>query len=157
MSGTATGLMRSSYAMLNSMCMVSTSLSSLTSLTKLDLRECNLNAIPNDICCLSSLKYLDLSGNNFGCLPKSIAQLSFLRSLCVENCTSLRSLPKLPLNIGYINGYGCTSLETVPDLLEPNSSIAVIWKTIKASSTCFGKDRKTLSGPSLCLLSLVKV
>ncbi|XP_030934615.1 TMV resistance protein N-like [Quercus lobata] len=120
-SGTATGLTLSSYDMPNSMCMVSTSLSSLTSLTKLDLRECILNAIPNDICCLSSLKYLDLSGNNFGCLPKSIAQLSFLRSLCVENCTSLRSLPKLPLNIGYINGYGCTSLETVSDLLEPNS------------------------------------
>ena len=62
-SGTATGLMLSSYAIpkflyqffgaikprINSMCMVSTSLSGLTSLTKLDLRECNLNAIPNDI------------------------------------------------------------------------------------------------------------
>ena len=42
----------------------------------------------------------------------------------MEKCTSLRSLPKLPLNIGYINGYGCTSLEMVPnDLLESNSLV----------------------------------
>ena len=137
-SGIATRLMLSPYAIskffylvcpaikwriLNSMCLASTSLSGLTSLTKLDLRDCNLNAISNDICCLSTLKYLDLSGNNFGCLPESIAQLSFLRSMCVENCMSLRSLPKLPLNIGYINGYSCNSVETLPDLLEPNSSI----------------------------------
>ena len=37
------------------------------------------------------------------------------------NCTSLRSLPKLPLSIVYVLGDGCTSLETVPDLLKPNS------------------------------------
>ena len=43
--------------------------------------------------------------------------------MCVENCTSLQSLPKLPLNIGYIDGYGYTSLETLPDLFEPNSSV----------------------------------
>nr|POE95776.1 disease resistance protein rps4 [Quercus suber] len=49
------------------------------------------------------------------------AQLSILESLEVSNCTSLRSWPKLPLNIVYISGFGCTSLETLPDLLQPNS------------------------------------
>ena len=58
------------------------------------------------IACLFSLQELDLSGNNFGCLPKSIAQLSNLNDLKVNNCTSLQSFPKLPLNLGYIDGFG---------------------------------------------------
>ena len=86
----------------NRMGLLLTSLSSLCSLTRLNLSYCNLNAIPNDICCLSSLKYLCLSGNNFGCLPENIAQLSILKILVVDNCTSLLSWPKLPLNISYI-------------------------------------------------------
>ena len=105
----------------NRMGLLLTSLSSLCSLTRLNLSYCNLNAIPNDICCLSSLKYLCLSGNNFGCLPENIAQLSILKILVVDNCTSLLSWPKLPLNISYIGGKGCTSLEMLPDLLQQNS------------------------------------
>ncbi|KAM3731255.1 hypothetical protein ACB098_12G149100 [Castanea mollissima] len=94
----------------------------LSSLSGLNLSNCNLKEIPNDIACLFSLQQLDLSGNNFGCLPDSIAQLSILEVLTVDNCTSLQSFPKLPLSIGYIFGIGCSSLETVPDLLRPNSS-----------------------------------
>ncbi|XP_065625264.1 TMV resistance protein N isoform X2 [Quercus suber] len=106
--------------------LLSISLSGLCSLTSLDLSYCNLNAIPNDICCLFSLKYLYLSGNNFSCLPESIAQLSRLYWLMVDNCTSLRSWPKLPLNIIYIVGKGCTSLETLRDLLQPNSLLTCL-------------------------------
>ncbi|KAL4597992.1 hypothetical protein ACB092_11G028400 [Castanea dentata] len=132
MSGTTTGLMAYSNALFktlkglavggfnqrspNRMGLLSTSLSSLCSLTNLNLSYCNLNAIPNDICRLFSLEFLCLSGNHFGCLPESIAQLHLLKYLKVENCTSLRSWPKLPLNIKYIWGDGCTSLETLPDL-----------------------------------------
>ena len=101
--------------------LLSTSFSGLCSLTKLNLSYCNLKAIPNDICCLLSLRHLNISGNDFGCLPDSIAQISTLKYLYVTNCTSLQSLPKLPLNIDHIKGFGCTSLETVPDLLNPNS------------------------------------
>ena len=101
----------------------SLSLSGLCSLTKLNLRDCNLMTMPDDIGCLFSLDVLDLSGNSFCFLPKSIAQLSSLRKLNLDKCTSLQSLPKLPLNIDYIRGFGCTSLETVPSLLKPNSSI----------------------------------
>ncbi|KAK4594849.1 hypothetical protein RGQ29_018540 [Quercus rubra] len=136
LSGTTTGLMPSNALFQtlkklalggfkprspNCMGLLSTSLSSFCSLTGLNLSYCNLNAIPNDICCLFSLKDLCLSGNNFSCLPESIAQLSILECLEVSNCTSLRSWPKLPLNIVYISGVGCTSLETLPDLLQPNS------------------------------------
>ena len=101
----------------------SLSLLGLCSLIKLDLRDCNLRVVPNDIDCLISLKILNLSGNDFGCLPENIVQLSSLRHLNLDNCTSLQSLPKLPLNIDYIRGFNCTSLEMVPDLLKPNSSI----------------------------------
>ena len=101
------------------MSLLSTSLLGLCSLTNLDLSYCNLKAIPSDIGCLFSLKHL--SENNFGYLPESIAQLSNLRHLCVMNCKNLRLLPKLPLNICHIWGYGCTSLETVPNLLNLDS------------------------------------
>ena len=102
--------------------LLSSSLSGLCSMTRLNLSYCNLKEIPNDIGYLFSLKHLNLSGNNFGCLPSSITQLSILKWLKVNNCTSLQSFPKLPLNIGYIIGYGCSSLETLPDQLKPNSS-----------------------------------
>ena len=51
-----------------------------------------------------------------------MAQLSNPKILRVDNCMSLQSFPKLPLNLGYIEGFGCSSLETVPDLLRPSSS-----------------------------------
>ena len=95
-------------------------LSGLCSLTQLNLSDCNLKAIPNDIGYLNNLKMMDLSGNSFVCLPESIGQLCKLRGMLLTNCTSLRSLLKLPLNIVSIRGYGCTSLETVSDLLKPN-------------------------------------
>ncbi|KAL4596740.1 hypothetical protein ACB092_12G184600 [Castanea dentata] len=105
-----------------SMGLLLSSLFGLSSLRKLNLSNCNLKEIPNDIACLSFLQKLNLSGNNFGCLPESITQLSNLNYLRVDNCASLQSFPKLPLNIGYIFGFGCSSLETVPDLLRPSSS-----------------------------------
>uniref|UniRef100_A0A7N2LK51 ADP-ribosyl cyclase/cyclic ADP-ribose hydrolase n=2 Tax=Quercus lobata TaxID=97700 RepID=A0A7N2LK51_QUELO len=136
-SGTATGLMAYSNTIFrslktlalggfkrrspNHMGLLPTSLWGLCSLTHLNLSYCNLNAIPNDICRLFSLEYLYLSGNNFSCLPENISQLSRLFELEVNNCTSLLSLPKLPLNIYYIWGKGCTSLETLPNQSPPNS------------------------------------
>ena len=102
--------------------LLSSSLSSLCSMTRLNLSYCNLKEIPNDIGCLFSLKHLNLSGNNFGCLPSSIAQLSILKWLKVNNCTRLQSFPKLLLGIAFIRGLGCSSLETLLDQLKPNSS-----------------------------------
>ncbi|KAK4591157.1 hypothetical protein RGQ29_021378 [Quercus rubra] len=97
------------------------SLSGLCSLTRLNLQDCNLREIPNDIGCLFSLEEIDLSENSFVCLPDSISQLFKLETMHLMNCTSLRSLPNLPINIVDICGDGCTSLETVPDLQKPNS------------------------------------
>ena len=90
------------------------SLSGLRTLTHLDLRFCNLQSIPDEIGYLSSLLELNLEGNNFICLPKSLIQLSNLRGLGLNFCTSLRSLPNLPLNIEGIAAICCTSLEKIP-------------------------------------------
>nr|POF14538.1 tmv resistance protein n [Quercus suber] len=65
------------------------SLSGLCSLTKLNLSDCNLRAIPNDIGCLFSLEEIDLEGNSFVCLPDSISQLWI--AVCAVFC----SLPHL--------------------------------------------------------------
>nr|XP_023873616.1 disease resistance-like protein DSC1 isoform X1 [Quercus suber]XP_023873617.1 disease resistance-like protein DSC1 isoform X1 [Quercus suber]XP_023873618.1 disease resistance-like protein DSC1 isoform X1 [Quercus suber]XP_023873619.1 disease resistance-like protein DSC1 isoform X1 [Quercus suber]XP_023873620.1 disease resistance-like protein DSC1 isoform X1 [Quercus suber]XP_023873621.1 disease resistance-like protein DSC1 isoform X1 [Quercus suber] len=103
------------YPMLRSsesMGLLLSSLFGLSSLTELNLSNCNLKEIPNDIGCLFSLQDLDLSGNHFCCLPESMAQLSNLYKLQIYGCTSLQSVPKLPSNIGYIIGIGCSSLET---------------------------------------------
>uniref|UniRef100_A0A7N2MP37 ADP-ribosyl cyclase/cyclic ADP-ribose hydrolase n=1 Tax=Quercus lobata TaxID=97700 RepID=A0A7N2MP37_QUELO len=90
------------------------SLGCLSSLTRLNLNYCNLQAIPDSLGCLSSLEYLHLSGNNFVCLPKSTTQLYNMKHLFLRGCTHLRSLPELPLNIGYLCADGCTSLEILP-------------------------------------------
>ena len=97
----------------NPMGMLVHNLSGLCSLIELDLSYCNLQKIPDVIGCLSSLLELDLKGNNFVYLPKSMIRLSNLKVLCLNYCMSLRSLPKLPLNIKYIHARGCTSLETL--------------------------------------------
>ena len=87
----------------NLMAMLEHSLSSLSSLTDLDLSYCNLQAIPYILGSMSSLKVLNLRGNNFVCLPKSIIELSKLQRLYLSGCTSLQSLPKLPLSIKEID------------------------------------------------------
>ena len=95
----------------NPMGMLERSLIGLCSLTELDLSYCNVQTIPNVLGCLSSLVSLNLMGNNFVCLLESIIQLSNLRWLNMGGCTHLRMLPKLPLNIEYIDETKCTSLE----------------------------------------------
>ena len=65
------------------------SLSGACSLTGLNLSDCNLKVISDDIGSLFSLELLDLSGNDFVCLPESIIQLSKLKWVVLDNCTSL--------------------------------------------------------------------
>ncbi|XP_040960949.1 disease resistance protein RUN1 [Gossypium hirsutum] len=63
-------------------------LSGLSSLSVLNLRDCNLceGDIPPDISGLSYLVILDLSGNNFVSIPASLTRLSKLESLELSNC-----------------------------------------------------------------------
>ncbi|KAK9288968.1 hypothetical protein L1049_017439 [Liquidambar formosana] len=92
------------------------SLSSLRSLRRLDLSDCNLSegAILSDIVSLSSLVRLNLSKNNFVGLPATFGQLNCLKALWLEDCTRLQALPPLPSSICEIEAHGCRSLETLP-------------------------------------------
>ncbi|TYG47777.1 hypothetical protein ES288_D11G368400v1 [Gossypium darwinii] len=91
------------------------SLSSLSSLRELKLRDCNLREgdIPSDIFCLSSLTHLDLSGNNFLSIPASITRLPKLKLLMLSSCKELKSLPELLTSIARVCIDGCASLEGV--------------------------------------------
>ncbi|PPS15268.1 hypothetical protein GOBAR_AA05340 [Gossypium barbadense] len=74
---------------MNSIALMLPSLSGLSSLTKLTLRDCNLGEgdIPGAISCLSSLTNLDLSGNNFNSIPASFTRLSKLETLILSTCS----------------------------------------------------------------------
>ncbi|KAM7469110.1 hypothetical protein LguiA_007293 [Lonicera macranthoides] len=83
----------------------------LTSLTRLDLTDCNLRegAILGDLGSLFSLKELRLGGNNFNNLP-SLNQLSQLVILELNRCEMLRELPELPLRLERLFANDCASL-----------------------------------------------
>ncbi|RVW15020.1 Disease resistance protein TAO1 [Vitis vinifera] len=89
-------------------------LSGLYSLKSLNLSDCNLleGALPSDLSSLSSLENLYLDKNSFITLPASLSQLSRLKSLTLEHCKSLQSLPELPSSVESLNAHSCTSLET---------------------------------------------
>ncbi|KAJ9675910.1 hypothetical protein PVL29_024736 [Vitis rotundifolia] len=90
------------------------SFSGLYSLRVLILQRCNLSegALPSDLGSLPSLERLDLSRNSFITIPASLSGLSRLRSLTLEYCKSLESLPELPSSVESLNAHSCTSLET---------------------------------------------
>ncbi|CAL5417676.1 unnamed protein product [Camellia sinensis] len=94
------------------------SISSLCSLTKLDLNYRNLSEgdFPADLRSLSSLRVLDLGGNNFRNLPHGFNHLSKLEDLSLDNCTSLQSISDLPPNLCTIYACNCSSLEKISDL-----------------------------------------
>ncbi|XVF78496.1 hypothetical protein PTKIN_Ptkin14bG0138700 [Pterospermum kingtungense] len=85
----------------NSMGLMLPPLSGLTSLTKLNLCDCNLceGAIPSDIYRLSSLELLYLCGNNFISLPATLTRLSKLISVDLSDCRRLKTLPDLLANV----------------------------------------------------------
>ncbi|KAK0600679.1 hypothetical protein LWI29_017372 [Acer saccharum] len=83
------------------------------SLSYLDLSDCILKEIPEDICHLSSLVDLDLSGNDFENLPKSMNQLSNLKHLVVNNCNMLQSLTELPLSLELLSASDCKQLRSI--------------------------------------------
>nr|XP_023898733.1 TMV resistance protein N-like [Quercus suber] len=91
--------------------MLMRTLSSLSSLTYLNLSYCNLQTVTDAIgCCLSSLNHLNLRGNKFDCLPKNIIRLSNLEILFLSDCKDLLLLSELPSNIKYLEAKGCTRL-----------------------------------------------
>ncbi|KAH9727013.1 Disease resistance-like protein DSC1 [Citrus sinensis] len=100
-------------------CLVSyfaSSLSGLSPLASLDISDCALTTIPQDIGCLSSLKYFFLRGNKFEDLPASIKQLSQLIILDLSRCNMLQSLPELPPRLKWLDATDCKRLQSLPQI-----------------------------------------
>ncbi|XP_059653219.1 TMV resistance protein N-like [Cornus florida] len=98
---------------------ISFSLCSLPrSLSVLGLAGCNLSdgAIPKDIGSLSLLQRLDLRNNPICILPESVKFLTMLRSLSLDNCTTLQLLPELPMSLRSLDLFECRSLEMITNL-----------------------------------------
>ena len=107
-------------------------------IVSLNLADRNLwdGGLPDDLSGLSSLHELDLSENNFKRLPDSISQLSKLKSLKMNDCSRLQSLPDLPLSVGYVRARRCP-------LLEKYSNRDVAWTSGETGFTmvvCNNKD-----------------
>ncbi|KAB2631679.1 TMV resistance protein N-like [Pyrus ussuriensis x Pyrus communis] len=100
-------------------------LSSLHSLTELDLSDCNLSEgmLPSDLGCLSSLVKLNLNRNNFDSLPASISQLTKLTELNLNGCKRLQLLPDIPSSVRELMAQDCLSLETFSNPLSAGSSV----------------------------------
>ncbi|KAJ4717283.1 Disease resistance protein [Melia azedarach] len=117
-------------------------LTGLSSLTELDLSDCNLveGAIPTDMCNLVSLEKLNLSRNNFVSLPETISCLPKLKWLMLEDCKSLQSLTKIPPNAMRVRVDGCASLERVPDTLKSRNSSYLIFNALNCSKLLGNKN-----------------
>ncbi|KAM5551416.1 hypothetical protein ABKV19_026315 [Rosa sericea] len=85
-----------------------------SSMSTLVLRNCTmLDEIPDWIFSLNWLSELNLSGTMIRSIPSTINQASLLRTLDLENCKRLESLPKLPYLLEFLFASGCKRLKTV--------------------------------------------
>uniref|UniRef100_A0A7N2MFZ4 ADP-ribosyl cyclase/cyclic ADP-ribose hydrolase n=1 Tax=Quercus lobata TaxID=97700 RepID=A0A7N2MFZ4_QUELO len=90
------------------------SLGNLKRLIQLNLSGCiDLDELPKNLGNMKGLEKLDVSKTAIKALPSSIIQLSNLKGLLLNGCTSLQSLPELPLNLGQLILQGCTSLSKI--------------------------------------------
>ncbi|XP_059653600.1 disease resistance protein RPV1-like isoform X2 [Cornus florida] len=120
----STGELKSWHAVLRSWvfkpikCSESITFSSGSLLVSLSLANCNLfdDVIPLDLSSLSLLRYLNLSGNSIRRVPDIINCLSMLQELCLDSCTSLKSLPELPRSLVTLRAQNCMSLEKLTNL-----------------------------------------
>ncbi|GFY89262.1 disease resistance protein (TIR-NBS-LRR class) family [Actinidia rufa] len=97
---------------------VCSSLSLPSNLVSLNLSDCNLSGygVLRDLETLSLLEELDLSGNPICSLPESIKSLTRLRTLVLERCNRLQTLPEFPKSLESLFLRECKSLELVPNL-----------------------------------------
>uniref|UniRef100_A0A3Q7HY85 TIR domain-containing protein n=1 Tax=Solanum lycopersicum TaxID=4081 RepID=A0A3Q7HY85_SOLLC len=92
------------------------SLSRLSHLTELNLKDCRLSEadIPTNLGSLTSLEYLDLGGNDFYTLPSSLfCDLYELQCLVLDDCKNLQMLSLLPCNLLELHANDCSSIESL--------------------------------------------
>ena len=82
----------------------------------LDLTDCGITELPENLGMLSSLINLYLDKNNFERIPESIIQLSTLLYFRLSHCERLQSLPELPCSLLELDAHHCTALESLSGL-----------------------------------------
>ncbi|XP_044488865.1 disease resistance protein RPV1-like [Mangifera indica] len=93
-------------------------------LEELNLEDCSIEVLPNNLGELRYLRVLYLGRNNIESLPESIKDLSNLYELNLSNCKRLKSLPKLPDKLLITEAKGCTSVEALSGL--PNHCLSMV-------------------------------
>ena len=85
----------------------------MKSLSELKLGWTAINKVaPSSIKCLTALTLLDLSFcTNLECLPSNMDNLRSLQKLILYGCEKLKSLPRLPSTVRFINAQYCNSLK----------------------------------------------
>ncbi|KAJ8759150.1 hypothetical protein K2173_004157 [Erythroxylum novogranatense] len=98
-------------------------------LQDLNLSNCNLTELPEDLSFLSSVESLNLSQNDFEKIPTTIKQPTQLKNLYIYNCKRLLSLPELPSSVSELWAYGCRSLKQIWTLkqLHLDSRVRLYW------------------------------
>ncbi|KAI8571001.1 hypothetical protein RHMOL_Rhmol01G0082600 [Rhododendron molle] len=89
------------------------SICKLVRLRNLYLNDCNLSHLPSQIDRLISLGKMELLRTTLLTLPDSISNHPCLKTIHLENCAKLRSLPKFP-TCTFVNAKRCSSLESLP-------------------------------------------
>lgn len=82
------------------------------SITALKFRECKLpnQLLATFLSCSPNLQLLSLTWSNLTILPACISECHFLRSLVLDNCSSLREVRGIPPNLKYLSATNCISL-----------------------------------------------
>ena len=88
----------------------------MKSLSKLHLGDTAIEKVePSSIECLTALAFLDLSVcRNLECLPSNMDNLKSLETLRLHACWKLKSLPRLPSTVRFVDARGCLSLKWSP-------------------------------------------
>ncbi|XP_010528887.1 PREDICTED: disease resistance protein TAO1-like isoform X1 [Tarenaya hassleriana] len=79
------------------------------------LRNIHRKSLPEGLPerCSASVPFLDLSGCDFESIPDYIKHLSQLKTLWLNNCENLVSLPELPESLCFLYASNCESLERI--------------------------------------------
>ncbi|XP_031284745.1 disease resistance protein RPP2B-like [Pistacia vera] len=94
-----------------------------SSLTTLDLENCRITKLPDNLRQLSSLLTLNLRRNNFESIP-NLRGLSYLSTLDISNCRRLQLLPELPMGVS-VCASNCLSLQSISD---PSFLLLPLWR-----------------------------
>ncbi|XP_039129226.1 putative disease resistance RPP13-like protein 1 isoform X2 [Dioscorea cayenensis subsp. rotundata] len=132
----------------------------------LDLRNNQLEQLPNSIGDLTHLRYLGLYNTQIKCLPESVSNLYNLQTLNLDECYKLLELPKglsMLINLRHLNLHidwdRWTELKTMPPGIQDLKSLQTMSRfVVSAKNGCEIRELKDLKlRGELCISKLENV